>query len=66
MIDRLNFVLIWKLGSGRVTCYEVKNGDFVNSQHCQVLVELIAMIMVGVCHVLPNHMQDKERYYQAI
>jgi len=55
MIDRLNFILLWKLGSGRVTCYEVKTGDFVNSQHCQVLVELCAMIMVGTSHVMPNH-----------
>jgi hypothetical protein len=24
------------------------------------------MIMVGMCHVIPNHVQDKERYYKVI
>ena len=63
-IDSINFRLVWKFGTGRINCYEVQTGAFINSEECKQLIDILSMILVGTCNIFPHH-QNKDGFKTA-
>lgn len=63
--SELNNILMWHLSTGRITSVTQSAMVYIEKPQFEVVIKHISLTIVAVCHVLPNHKENKQAYIEA-